>query len=53
MKKNVVITVMVDDVPLAELEELMEQIELTVENYEYKRIDTNLSDTNLVKPMTL
>lgn len=48
MKKTVVIHIMVDDVELAELEEVIAYIEKGLEKYENKRIDVRMQDNPLV-----
>lgn len=49
MNKNVIITIMVDDVPMEELGNISEQIEEVFKEYPFKRITMNLGDIPMVK----
>lgn len=49
MEKSVQIIISVDDVTLSDLELILEAIDKLLEEYQYKRVDTNLQDQPLVK----
>lgn len=51
MKKTVVITVMIDDVSLEDVSDIAEAINEVFKEYEHKRVDINLSDTPMVRPV--
>jgi hypothetical protein len=50
MKKTLILTIIIDDINLKELEEVSEKVEDVFKDYKFKRIDMNLSDTSMVKP---
>lgn len=50
MKKSLMITIAVDNVELADLEKIQEKIDEIFDEYEYKRISTNIMDRNIVRP---
>jgi hypothetical protein len=48
MKKSIVVTIIVDNVELKDLDELTEAIQTLFEDYENKRINISLQDETLV-----
>lgn len=52
MKKTVILTVMVDNVDIKDLSDLAEEIEAIFDEYPDKRVDINLSDIPMVRPVT-
>lgn len=51
MNKTIVITIIVDDVDIKNLSELAESVESLFEDYQDKRIDINLSDNPMIRPI--
>lgn len=50
MKKSVVITIMLDNVIVSELDILLADIEQAIKKYENKRITVTMQDEPLVSP---
>ncbi len=48
MEKSVIITIMVDDVKITDLENLLEKVDQLLALYENKRVSVNLQDERLV-----
>lgn len=49
MEKTIQVYITVDDVPLANLEEIEEAIRAVFEEYEYKRIQITIQDEPMVR----
>jgi hypothetical protein len=48
MEKSIIVTIMVDDVKLSDIETLSEALEKLLEDYEHKRVNLTIQDEKLV-----